>query len=338
MQRIYNIYCKDDIKRMWMMMYIIMERQKPYGYIYKIDFPNDKAYIGLTTTSLKIRQSQHKGCAKRNINRPLYKALKSFKMEDTFELIEIDTADTKEELCEKEILYIQMYNSFDKEYGYNMTLGGEGSNGYVYTQEQKQNLSEVVRQYHLDNPDAGTEHSERMKKYYEDNPEAREKLSEVGKKYWENPEVRKEQSERLKTHFENPGTREKQSEALKKYYEDNPGAREKNSEALKKYYKDNPGAREKNSEAIKKYYQDNPGAREKNSDSRGKNKPFDVFAKDGTFVGTFKYQFKVIEYIKNVLNKRIHATNITKVLKGRLKSTAGLKFIYKDDIPSTSES
>ena len=100
-----------------------MDSRKPYGYIYKIDFPNDKAYIGLTTTSLKIRQSQHKGCAKRNINRPLYKALKSFKMEDTFELIEIDTADTKEELCRKEIMYISKYNSFDIKYGYNIREG-----------------------------------------------------------------------------------------------------------------------------------------------------------------------------------------------------------------------
>lgn len=45
------------------------------------------------------------------------------------------------------------------------------------------------------------------------------------------------------------------------------------------------------------------GAREKNSDSRGKNKPFDVFAKDGTFVRTFKYQFKVIEYMHQILLK-----------------------------------
>ena len=81
------------------------------GYIYKIQFPNGKHYIGITTTSLEQRTKEHKCCAK-NINNTkcLYNALRSHDMVDTFELIEIDTADTLEELCEKEIVYIQIYN------------------------------------------------------------------------------------------------------------------------------------------------------------------------------------------------------------------------------------
>jgi predicted GIY-YIG superfamily endonuclease len=35
------------------------------GFIYKIQFPNGKHYIGLTTTSLKQRQSEHNKCAPR---------------------------------------------------------------------------------------------------------------------------------------------------------------------------------------------------------------------------------------------------------------------------------
>ena len=34
-----------------------------FGYIYKIVFPNGKHYIGLTTTSLEQRQTQHKNTA-----------------------------------------------------------------------------------------------------------------------------------------------------------------------------------------------------------------------------------------------------------------------------------
>ena len=37
-----------------------LDEKKPYGYIYKIDFPNDKVYIGLTTTSLKQRKKNIK--------------------------------------------------------------------------------------------------------------------------------------------------------------------------------------------------------------------------------------------------------------------------------------
>ena len=124
-----------------------MERQKPYGYIYKIEFPNGKVYIGLTTTSLKRRKSGHRNCAKGNDTRILYNALRRYTMEDTFELMEIDTADTEEELCEKEIMYISKYNSFDIKYGYNMTLGGEGTNGWVPTQEQKRKNSETKKKY-----------------------------------------------------------------------------------------------------------------------------------------------------------------------------------------------
>ena len=99
------------------------------GSIYKIQFPNGKHYIGLTTTSLEQRTKGHRSCAKSGDTKVLYKAIRKYDMVDIFELIEIDTADTIEELCEKEILYIQEYNSYYlNENGYNMTFGGEGNN------------------------------------------------------------------------------------------------------------------------------------------------------------------------------------------------------------------
>jgi predicted GIY-YIG superfamily endonuclease len=68
----------------------------PCGYIYKIQFPNGKHYIGLTTTSLENRKKQHRYAAKKCGTKYLYNALRKYKMEDTFELIQIDTADTVE--------------------------------------------------------------------------------------------------------------------------------------------------------------------------------------------------------------------------------------------------
>ena len=114
-----------------------------YGYIYKIVFPNGKHYIGLTTTSLGERQTQHKNTAKKGDMHCLYNALRKYEMEDTFQLIEIDTADTIEELYKKEIDYIIQYNSYYiNGNGYNMTYGGDGTHGYVYTEENKQKMSE----------------------------------------------------------------------------------------------------------------------------------------------------------------------------------------------------
>jgi predicted GIY-YIG superfamily endonuclease len=84
----------------------------PFGYIYKIVFPNGKHYIGLTTTSLEQRTKEHKYCAKSGNTKWLYNALRKYNMVETFELIEIDKSDTLKELCEKEIEYILEYNSY----------------------------------------------------------------------------------------------------------------------------------------------------------------------------------------------------------------------------------
>ena len=133
------------------------------GSIYKIVFPNGKHYIGLTTTSLEKRTKEHKYCAKSGDTKCIYNALRKYDMVDTLELIEIDTADTLEELCEKEIGYIINYNSYYmNKNGYNMTYGGEGTVGYIHTEENNQ------------------KNRERMKKYFE-NPKKRQEMSKAKK-------------------------------------------------------------------------------------------------------------------------------------------------------------
>ena len=226
------------------------------GYIYKIEFPNGKHYIGLTTNSLDQRKQEHKCRAKRGDTKILYNALRKYDMVDTFELIEIDTAETLEELCEKEIGYILMYNSYYKdENGYNMTYGGEGNFGYVHTEENNIKNSERMKKYHKDNPNAGKENGEKIKKDYEDNPELRKQASERTKKQFESPEVRQKISEaQKKRHKENPEAAKEQGERLKEYYEKNPEARKKMSEIKKKYHEDNPEAGKKHGERMKQNY------------------------------------------------------------------------------------
>ena len=367
------------------------------GSIYKIVFPNGKHYIGLTTTSLEKRTKEHKYRAKGGDTKCLYNALRKYEMVDTFELIEIDTADTLEELCEKEIGYIIEYNSYYMNgKGYNMTFGGEGTNGYVYTEDDRQKMSEMCKKYwenpearkeHSEkrkkyfenNPEAGKEQGERLKKYFEDNPDARQHVSEKSTKQWENPEAReqmseikkkyfednlekgKEHSEKMKQHFENPEKREQMSEIKKKYYEnpeaikkcseaqkkrfenpeeikknserrkkyfENPEKREQMSEIKKKYYENNPEAIQKMSEIKKKYNEEHPEIQTKRLDAMGKNKPFDVFTKDGTFIKTFTYQFEAKEYLQNEY-KIASIISIGAVLAGQRKNSAGFVFKYK---------
>jgi len=264
-----------------------------YGSIYKISFPNGKHYIGLNTTSLEQRTKQHKQSAKSGSSKYLYNSIRKYNMVDNLELIEIDTADTKDELCEKEIQYIQEYNSYYMNgNGYNMTYGGEGVNGYVYTEEDRQQISEAQKTRYKNNPDAGKEQSERLRRHYENNPEARQQISEAQKTRFEKPEARQKMSEAQKTRF------------------------------------DNPEARRKISEAQIARLKDNPEARRKTSDGKGQNKPFDIFTKEGTFIKTFNYQFEASEY----LQKEHHITstfNISKVLSGKRSSSAGFVFKYK---------
>jgi hypothetical protein len=337
------------------------------GYIYKIKFPNGKHYIGLTSTSLEQRTKEHNTCAKRGDTRFVYNALRKYNMVNTFELIEIDTADTLEELCEKEVEYILEYNSYYMNgKGYNMTYGGEGTNGYVFTEEDNKKNSERQKKYYEENPQARQKMGERMKKHYDENPEARQQMSEIKKKYYdENPEAGKQSSERMKKYYdenpekrqqaseitskyfeENPEARQQMSEIKKKYYDENPDAKQqisdklktyyknnpeaiqKNSDAQKKYYKENPEAIQKNSESLKKYYKENPKAMQIRNDRLGNNKQFDVFTLDGTFLKTFTYQFEAKEY----LQKEYHITtniSISAVLKGQQKKSAGFVFKYK---------
>ena len=123
--------------------------------------------------------------------------------------------------------------------------------------------------------------------------------------------------------------RQKCSEAQKKRHKDNPEARQKTSETLKKYHEDNPEACQKHGEIMKKYYKDNPEARRKLCDGKGKNKPFDVFEKNGTYIKSFNYQFEAREYLQTNYEIKIHI-KIGKVLRGTRKSSAGYIFKYKE--------
>jgi hypothetical protein len=268
-------------------------------------------------------------------------------MVDTFELIEIDTADTIGELCEKEIGYIIEYNSYYMNgNGYNMTYGGEGTNGYIFTEEDKQKMgesqkkrfenpeeiqknSERGKKYYEDHPEAIKKISERVIKYFEDHPEVIKKISETSKKQWENPEAREQMSEIKKKYYEeNPEARQQNSERRKKYYEENPEAGKEHSEKMKKRFEENPNLGKEQGERLKKKYETNPEARQKLSDGKGKNKPFDVFTIDGTFIKTFTYQFEAKEYLQKEYN--ITSTfKIGEVLAGNRNNSAGFVFKYK---------
>lgn len=99
-----------------------------FGYIYKItNTLNTKVYIGQTTRSLAARWQEHlRNCntkAKQTLH--LYTAMNAYGREN-FQIELLDEAATIEELNEKEIYWINFYDSLNN--GYNMKHGGQDEN------------------------------------------------------------------------------------------------------------------------------------------------------------------------------------------------------------------
>jgi len=93
--------------------------------IYKIiNQINGKIYVGKTTLPIEKRLKRHFYLADKKVNRYLYDAINKYSKENfIIELIE----ECEYNLAnEREIYYINLYKSNNKEFGYNMTIGGDG--------------------------------------------------------------------------------------------------------------------------------------------------------------------------------------------------------------------
>jgi len=135
---------------------------KVYCIENKID---GKKYVGITRGEIERRFKQHKTITKtkNSSNKShIHNAMALYGVEN-FIVYELDRAETKEELFEKEKEWIKKLDS--KNNGYNETDGGEGTFGWKPTEEQKK------------------QNSERIKKVME-NEEHRKLLSEKSKNYW----------------------------------------------------------------------------------------------------------------------------------------------------------
>ena len=90
---------------------------------------NGKVYIGQTIKNLKKRESEHWSDTK-NENRHAYfhKALLKYGR-DNFIWEELEQCNSPEELDNREIYWIDYYKSTDKDFGYNLSKGGQAGKG-----------------------------------------------------------------------------------------------------------------------------------------------------------------------------------------------------------------
>jgi group I intron endonuclease len=111
-----------------------------YGIVYKVTGPMGKVYIGQTTQTLAQRKKCHSFRAKRKDLRTVFQEALLVHGFDAFTWEQIDTAETAEELHEKETAWIAFYKANDSQFGYNISKGGPGT-GYSPSEETRKKIS-----------------------------------------------------------------------------------------------------------------------------------------------------------------------------------------------------
>lgn len=98
--------------------------KKIYGVIYCItNIINNKKYIGQTIRDLSIRKREHIGQSNNGSDLAIHQAIRKYG-ENNFEWSIIDQAYSQEDLDNKEIYWIDYYDSY-YDGGYNMAKGGQ---------------------------------------------------------------------------------------------------------------------------------------------------------------------------------------------------------------------
>jgi group I intron endonuclease len=114
-------------------------------YVYKHTFPNGKVYIGITGQDVKRRWKSGYGYLEKKENgtyqQPLMaRAVLKYGWNNILHEVLFDRL-TREEAAKKEQELIAAYKSNDPKYGYNITIGGEGSSGKPMSEEVKKKIS-----------------------------------------------------------------------------------------------------------------------------------------------------------------------------------------------------
>ena len=206
--------------------------QQIYGIIYKYESPSGKIYIGQTKYTIEKRRAQHLHCVKRGSHLRFYNAIRKYGMDAMKEEI-LQDAYSKEELNELEIQYIEKFQSFSSR-GYNMTKGGEGATGYIFSEKDRKKLSASLKDFFRKNPEIIPKMSDRAKEYNKNHPEKGENHSKFMKVYANLPETKTRTTNALnKYRAEHP---EAVSVTLKEIWK-RDGYREKMSNKQKEYNK-----------------------------------------------------------------------------------------------------
>lgn len=143
--------------------------------VYKYTSPSGKVYIGQTCRSLKDRAYEGKGYIHSTF---FYSAIKKYGFENfSCEILKDNL--TLEEANYWETYYIAFYKTTDRQYGYNISPGGDN---HIMSEEGKKRLSDRMKK---NNPMKNSEVSNRVREKNigrKHSQQTREKMSESRKK------------------------------------------------------------------------------------------------------------------------------------------------------------
>lgn len=160
-----------------------MKREKISG-IYCIENTiNHKKYIG-QSHDIYYRWRKHKNALNSNYheNNHLQNSWNLYGQEN-FNFYIVERCDP-DQLDEKEIYYIDYYNTLNGDYGYNEKSGGQNCSSY-YTDEIRKKISEAVKRSY-ENSDLKQRRSETTKHYWEDSSNKERILGENNVMYGKN--------------------------------------------------------------------------------------------------------------------------------------------------------
>ena len=120
---------------------MVKSQKQRFGCIYRLtNLVTKKTYIG-KTVNFKQRMRQHK-YPKKTDKTYLHNSIRKHGWDNFKAEIIMDDV-PEEDLSNLEISHIEVENTMCPN-GYNLTLGGQGTSGYKYTPEQRENSRQVI--------------------------------------------------------------------------------------------------------------------------------------------------------------------------------------------------
>lgn len=122
--------------------------------VYMHIFPNDKKYIGITKKKPEERWNNGNGYKSQSL---MWKAIQKYGWNNITHKILYNNL-SKEDAIAKEIELIYFYKTTNREFGYNITIGGEGTSGvsrsgsdaYWYGKQLSREHKQKVKENHAD--------------------------------------------------------------------------------------------------------------------------------------------------------------------------------------------